>query len=328
MKLSIIVPIYNMEAYIRPCLESIFRQGLDECDFEVLLVNDGTTDSSMEMVADLVAAHANVRVMEQENQGLSAARNTGMDNALGRFIMFLDSDDLFVDHSLASLLNVAIDHDADMTVASFVKMDEEEIGKIGTAATLGGAGGGPEGEVCVTTGRDVFLHVFNPRECYVWRMIYKRSFLDGHRLRFIPGIYFEDIAFTTECYLRAGKCVLSPKVIYIYRQRPNSIVYSVNMKKLLDMNVTLEHLYKIKGILCTTAALRRRMDDTIFSTFSIAIWYLTHDKALYAEKEKYIGDLRRKLPRMHFTHGLKQRFVSTVFHFIPNVYVWLRARFD
>lgn len=326
MKLSIIVPVYNMEAFIRPCLESVFRQGLDECDFEVLLVNDGTTDSSMEKVADIVATHANIRVIEQPNQGLSAARNTGMDNARGRFIMFLDSDDLFVDHSLASLLDVAMANDADMTVASFVKRDDEEIGIIG--ATYSDAAREAEGEIRVTNGRDVFLHVFNPRECYVWRMVYRRSFLDDNGLRFIPGIYFEDIAFTTECYLRAEKCVLMPKVIYIYRQRPNSIVYSVNMKKLLDMNITLEHLYKIKGILCTTPALRRCMDDTIFSTFSIAIWYLTHDKALYAEKEKYIGDLRKKLPQMHFHHGLKQHFVSTVFRIMPNVYVWLRAHFD
>ena len=76
--LSIIVPVYKVEKYIRPCIESIFKQGLDDADFEVIIVNDGTPDKSMEIIADIIAAHQNITVINQENQGPSMARNNAM----------------------------------------------------------------------------------------------------------------------------------------------------------------------------------------------------------------------------------------------------------
>ena len=77
--LSIIVPVYNVEEYIRPCMESIFQQGLDEDCFEVIIVNDGTKDHSMEVIQDIIEQHKNITVLNQENQGLSVARNNGKD---------------------------------------------------------------------------------------------------------------------------------------------------------------------------------------------------------------------------------------------------------
>ena len=104
MKLSIIVPVYNVEKYIRLCMESIFKQGLDENDYEVIIVNDGTPDKSMEMITDIIVAHQNIHVINQENQGLSVARNNGIAAAKGEYIQFLDSDDLLIDNSLPYLI--------------------------------------------------------------------------------------------------------------------------------------------------------------------------------------------------------------------------------
>ena len=77
-KLSIILPVYNVEKYIRPCIESIFKQGLDDMDFEVIIVNDGSTDRSMEMIEAIINQHNNITVINQENQGVSVARNNGI----------------------------------------------------------------------------------------------------------------------------------------------------------------------------------------------------------------------------------------------------------
>ena len=85
MDLSIIVPVYNVEKYIRPSIESIFRQGLLEACFEVIIVNDGSTDKSMEEIADIILQHSNVVVINQENQGLSVARNNGIAMAKGDY---------------------------------------------------------------------------------------------------------------------------------------------------------------------------------------------------------------------------------------------------
>lgn len=80
MDLSIIVPIYNVEEYVRPCMESLFRQGLDEECFEIIAVNDGSTDNSIKVIEDLVEKHHNISIINQSNQGLSVARNTGIAN--------------------------------------------------------------------------------------------------------------------------------------------------------------------------------------------------------------------------------------------------------
>ena len=92
IKLSIIVPIYNVEKYIRTCIESIFNQGLSDDNFELILVNDGTPDKSMEVISDIIQNHNNVQIINQPNQGPSIARNKGIQKATGKYLYFIDSD--------------------------------------------------------------------------------------------------------------------------------------------------------------------------------------------------------------------------------------------
>lgn len=318
MKLSIIIPVYNVERYICQCVESVFRQQLDEADYEVVLVNDGTKDDSVKKIEGIINAHDNIIVLEQANQGLSAARNTGLSKVSGDYVLFLDSDDLLIEGTLPILLQKALETKADMVVADFVKLTDTQI-----------EGYNPESQTHIesyeTTGWSFFTGEFNPKECYVWRTLYRRAFLETHHLRFISGIYFEDVPFTTECYLKAVKVLRLPLLFYVYRQRSNSIVSSVNMKKVTDFNVVLQRLQTIKQDYKLPADVELRLSDTMFSTFSLAIWYLTHDKALLARRNEYVEDLKQKVPSLKFTHGLKQRLVSLLYQLAPNNYIKLRS---
>ena len=96
-QLSIIVPVYNVEKYIRPCLESIFRQGIDDDNFEVIIVNDGTEDRSMEVIQEIISQHDNITVINQENLSLSVARNNGIAQAKGEYILMPDSEELMIE---------------------------------------------------------------------------------------------------------------------------------------------------------------------------------------------------------------------------------------
>ena len=102
-QLSIIVPFYNVEQYIRPFFESVFRQGLQDDIYEMIVVNDGSTDHSMEQVADLFSQHNNITVISQQNQGQSVARNNALKRAVGEYVLFLDSDDLLIDNTLTKI---------------------------------------------------------------------------------------------------------------------------------------------------------------------------------------------------------------------------------
>ena len=127
MDLSIIIPVYNVERYIRSCIESIFKQGLDDNRFEVIIVNDGTQDQSMDMITDIIEQHNNILIINQANQGLSVARNNGISVAKGEYILMPDSDDLLIENSLLPLLESVLKSQADLIVADFIGMTDEEI---------------------------------------------------------------------------------------------------------------------------------------------------------------------------------------------------------
>ena len=212
MQLSIVVPVYNVEQYIRSCVESIYRQELDENDFEVILVNDGTQDNSFVIIEDIISNHTNITVIEQRNQGLSVARNTGLQHAKGEYVLFVDSDDLLIESTLKPLLDGACNSSVDMAMGNFQKLTDEQIDTFVPVPS-------PMINAVQMSGEDAFIHFLDPRECYVWRILFRRKFLFDNHISFLPGIYFEDVPFTTECYIKADKCLSLPIAFYIYRQQ-------------------------------------------------------------------------------------------------------------
>ena len=227
MDLSIIVPVYNVEQYIRTCIESIYKQGLDEDRFEVLIVNDGTKDRSMEVIQDIIAQHKNIVVINQENQGLSMARNNGMAKAKGQYILLTDSDDMLIDGSLKPLLDMALETEADLVVADFVKMNDQEIVRrritsLQPATT----------DYTEIYGENIILRKLDPKQCYVWHTLYRTDFLRENNIVFLQGLRYEDIPFTHECYLKATKCLFIPILLYIYRtNRTGAITASFDIVK-------------------------------------------------------------------------------------------------
>ena len=169
-QLSIIVPVYNVEKYIRPCIESIFRQGLNDEVFEFILVNDATPDRSMEMITDIIDAHQNIHVIEQHHQGLSMARNHGLAYATGEYLIFVDSDDLLIENVIPYLLDKAIESKADLVVADYLEMNDNDIKDIPsyTDKVI---------QAIEKSGEKFFLEDIDPHDCHVWHTLYKREFL-------------------------------------------------------------------------------------------------------------------------------------------------------
>lgn len=317
-KLTIIVPVYQVEDYIRACVESIFRQGLDDSEFEVILVNDGTHDNSFQRIADIIEQHANISIMEQENQGLSAARNTGLTKAMGDYVLFLDSDDVLVDNSIKPMMQDLEKQKPDLLVAGFIKLDNLE--RYETLPI-------PKADYrsYTVTGSELFIKHLNPRECYVWRTLYRRQFLDDNGLRFIHGIYFEDVPFTTECYLKAKHCIKTNHIFYVYRQRPGSIVSAISKQKVMDFHQGIARLWDIRKTMTLSEEEHRKLMDIIFATFAVETWYITHHKELLAERGDFIKDLKKWVPDLTFTNGMKQRCVALMFKLMPSLYLKLES---
>ena len=226
MLFSVIIPVYNVEKYLRACLDSILDQTFS--DWEAVCVNDGSTDGSASILAEYAAKDNRFRVVEQSNAGLSAARNTGMKHATGDFVLFLDSDDWLETDALEALAR-NLDGE-DMVCFSgrryleledcFLPSDqlEEETYQSGMAYYNENA-----------LQRRDFAFV-----CVVLRA-YKRTFLVENDLRFKEGIYHEDNLFTPQaCYYAQGVRVIND-CLYDYRVRGNSITTTSTLKHQSDM---------------------------------------------------------------------------------------------
>ncbi len=224
MILSVVVPIYNKAEYLPALFTSLMNQGLEASDFEILLVDDGSSDKSGELCREFVERHKdyNIRYIFQQNAGVSAARNTGIENAKADFIHFMDSDDSLhrLSYSkIADAINAAYDYIGfgitlidsrthDTSDRSEIIIDEGYIEK-------------------TTCGIDLIKNTAWPSSSVAG--LYRRRFLNDQNIRFPLGISIgEDVWFNFEFFSKNPTCALTNFRPYIYWQRPGSAITSIS----------------------------------------------------------------------------------------------------
>lgn len=319
-KLSIIVPAYNVEKYIRACIESIFNQGLEDADFEVIIVNDGSTDCSMKMIADFIQQHNNITIVNQENQGLSVARNNGIAAAKGEYIIMPDSDDLLIEYSLKPLLEKALETKVDFVVAPFLQMSSDEI----DALSYSHQQQNEEPNIVEKTGEELFIENLDPHQPYVWRILYRKEFITQHHLIFYPGIYVQDKPFFYESYLKAKKCLISSRPIYIYRKHPEGVSFCMSDKFAKDYCITISMMWSLSKLDTLTPRIQERMHDYIFITVTTLVSKMTYELKDKNKCIELINYLNFVAPELRFHHGIKQRLITFLLKYMPNTYIKLR----
>ena len=207
ISLSIIIPMYNVAPYIGICLDSIRRMRLDEAVYEVIVIDDGSTDGGSEVVA----RYPEVHYVRQENQGLSATRNRGIDMARGKYIWFVDSDDEVGPDSILPVLDFALAHDLDVVT----------FGVSNSPVSETPASPKPNAKD-VRIYRDSEYLAETDYYNYAWWYLMKRSFIGD--LRFHVDRFVEDGMFTMELLMRAHSVAHFPLTCYCYKQRPGSIL--------------------------------------------------------------------------------------------------------
>ncbi len=226
--LSIIVPIYNVEKYLERCIESLFAQDIDVSDYEIIMVNDGSTDKSLSVAEDLAAKHENIIVVSQNNRGLAGARNTGLKQAKGKYIMFVDSDDFLMPNVISKMLRISFDNELDILMARMKVMDADGRYHEGLIQ--------PFKSDMVVSGEYALLHGVNIAS--VCGMLYSSDFLHKNNLIFTEGMTHEDVDFNTRCYPVAKRMLFSDLVSYVYFWNSTSLNRSNSvdkvMKKLID----------------------------------------------------------------------------------------------
>lgn len=313
MTLSIIIPVYNVEKYIRPCIESIYRQGLNENDFEIILVNDGTPDNSIGVISDILNQHSNIIMLEQENQGQATARNLGLSQAHGNYVIMIDSDDLLIDNAIMPLLDKAQTHDTDLTIGDFLELNDEEISEMGSFTQK-------EINSGEKTGEELLLEL-NPHHCYIWRIIYRREFLTKNNIKFTPGITYEDVPFVHECYIKAKKCMIINWTFYIYRKGHESTTFSFSEKKGKDFSTSIAKTWELTTIEGLRPDVKKKLENDVFTSFSVLISTISHCTKSLKERINIVDYLSQKTKDIYFKNGRKQKFTNFMFKAMPHTYI-------
>lgn len=213
---SIVVPIYNVEGYLKKCLDSILNQSF--VDYEIILVNDGSTDQSLSIIKEYMSKYPDIKLINQENKGLSEARNAGLKEARGNYVLFVDSDD-FIDKDLLLNLNDSIINNPDLVRFQLRVVSDKTIDINEEAFDS-------------LNGHDAFKKIIKYRFVEnAWAYLYSRKYLIDNGFLFKPNMYHEDYGLIPLAIIKASKVNSISYIGYNYVQRSNSIMSDSNYMK-------------------------------------------------------------------------------------------------
>ena len=221
---SVVVPFFNVEAYLAECLDSLLAQTLE--DVEVLLVDDGSPDGSRAIAEEYAARDDRFRVVTRPNGGLGAARNTGVREAQGRYLTFVDSDDLLPADALAVLVASAEQTGSDLVCGAVERFDSRRTWSPKWV---------PEVHRRRRLGITLDDHVVLVRNLYTWDKLFRRDFFETQGLWFREGVSYEDQPIITQLFARAGSIDVLPDVVYRYRLRDDRSSLSQQTATLADL---------------------------------------------------------------------------------------------
>ncbi len=279
--------MYNVEYYLRTCLDSILIQNYS--DLELLLVNDGSTDSSVAICEEYAKKYTSVIVLHQENAGQSAARNVGLKKATGDYIWFIDSDDWIVESSLELLANVL--KNSTTEILSFCNLDYLNGNVIPSDINF------PE-TIAACNGSEYLkkTNYFYTSPCV---RLFKRDFLVQYAITFIEGIYHEDDFFNYQCMNEVKSIQEIPNALYVYRKRDGStttsLKFEVISKRIASLFFIIDNIKKFEKI--DRIYINKRI--IAYKDFILAIGEsYCKSNATFRQKLKLINEVKKGLPKV------------------------------
>ncbi len=303
---SVIIPVYNVEPYLREALDSVINQTYE--NLEILIVDDGSTDDSGMICDEYAHRDSRIRVIHQNNKGLSAARNAGLDAMNGELVVFLDSDDAYQPEFVSILVDAQIQENTDIVVCRFSLHKETNKLLLNNKTIIGPT----IGHGSISRIEALKALISNEINVSVWNKIYKRELWND--IRFPEGHVYEDIATTHLVMNLSNKITIIDSVLYMHRQRSGSITQTNSWDNLSDRLLACSHFDEFVEIntptLFSTNDLKRKLQTTLNSNMTLYVRYKNKKDALAVE-------LRDRLIRRGREIGLdKLSYLSRIAFFM------------
>jgi glycosyltransferase involved in cell wall biosynthesis len=308
MKYSFIIPVYNGEKYIDKCLESILNQNYN--NYEVIIINDGSTDSSLEILENYAKENKNIKLYSTKNNGLSNARNHGITKVTGDYFIFVDIDD-YVDKNMLGYLNKQITQNnyVDLIKYDYIKVYSDDDVKSSNT----------EGDIEVLNGYEAFRNLVNKKVPFELACIYayKTDFWCKNKFKFEPNRYHEDFGLLPYIINKADKVLITNKVLYYYVQSNNSITRNDdNEKQVKKMDDIIYHFDNLYKKINNDKAIST-MDKAIFNSY-IANAVLDSYRKLNKEKRKPFREkiIDRNIINLLLDNNILRKFKKLVYKFM------------
>lgn len=233
IKLSFIVPIYNVEQYLRKCVDSLVNQDIPFSEYEIILVDDGGHDQCPQICDEYAAAHKNIRVVHRANGGLSAARNSGIEVAQGEYVMFVDSDDYIEPNVLRGLMEQVESEQLDVLRYNYRNVRVVDATNLEYEVFEPNKQAHKADQSSEIVDGETYLNKRMGYACYAWQWILRKKIVP----MFTEGIHFEDVDWLPRMMLRAKRVNSTTKVVYNYLHRQGSITKTQGNKDKIRKNI-------------------------------------------------------------------------------------------
>lgn len=311
---SFVLPVYNVEPYLPQCLESIFAQSLE--NYEIILVNDGSTDGSLTLCREYESKHENVRVLDQPNSGVSVTRNNGIAVARGKYICFLDADDFYIEDFAAFFYDICEKERLDIIRGLYLIYDEE--------------GGRFQNQTpkllsyCyrIISGEEFLIRSMDEKanEVVPWLGFFRREFLLENNLCFPKGIAFEEdqIFFLEALIKQPCRIMQTDCMFYAYRKRGGSATTTPSLKKAEDVRT----IVSMELALANTMQ-NRRLRNAAKCYAGSSFFQMTCIYGRVPKKQRKIVrklcDFKMKLSGTMYAANRYQEIKNGLFTFVPWV---------
>lgn len=276
---SVIIPVYNVEAYLREALDSVIGQTYE--NLEIIVIDDGSTDNSGNICDEYALKDSRIRVIHQENKGLSSARNAGLNTMSGDLVAFLDSDDTYHPEYVKTLVETQIREESDIVVCRYISY--KETGKLNSNHKK--ALRPRIGHCSMSRTEALRALVRNEINFGVWNKIYRRELWND--LRFPEGHVYEDIVTTYLAINQSNKVTVIDDVLYMHRQRPGSITHLHTVTNLSDKMLACScldnYIEKNTPAVFSADDLNQGLQATLNRTISVYAQYKNKNDAVAVE---------------------------------------------
>lgn len=323
-RLSIIVPVYNVENYLAKCLDSLLSQDIPFSEYEILIVNDGSTDKSYGIAQAYTKKNPVIRLISQENRGLGAARNKGIQESNGRYLFFVDSDDFIQENSLKQLLECMENENLEMLRFNYQAVNDK-------------------GEIIPKRNNSKKSIVYNEKVvdgltflsehlgwgCYAWIFLIKAAFIKNNHLFFDEKIYFEDVEWLVRTLKTVKRVMSLDKQVYRYLERDGSITHGSTVdKKNRIISDKLQNINMLREF--SRAAENSKVhlwcEGMISVMFMGILAFVANELPERKNEIVKMMYVRRFLPLRSYKFTFKQKRDMCIINLSPSIYCYLKKR--